>query len=279
MATIIGSAGRDILHGTISPDTIRGLGGNDDLYGLGGADHLFGGLGNDVLYGGSGNDILDGGAGNDDLLGGAGNDVLIPGAGIDALDGGPGSDTVSYANAPAAVTVDMSAHEGLAGVALHDLYRSVENVVGSRFNDTITVVSGGSAFGGQGADVLITDFGGGVLRGDGGVDTLLSGPGSTTFWLQRGMGPDEIKDFDGTMDRLRIDGKAFGIGGLVGFSEIFNNPTSNAANSPWAQLVYEQDDHRLWSDRDGTGPEAPVLVATFIFSTPASLSATYFDVI
>ena len=40
MATITGTNGRNILHGTNLADTISGLGGSDDLYGAAaGADH------------------------------------------------------------------------------------------------------------------------------------------------------------------------------------------------------------------------------------------------
>jgi Ca2+-binding RTX toxin-like protein len=100
-ATVIGTAGNDVLRGTPGDDVIAGLEGNDVINGLGGNDLICGGDGNDVLTSGAGNDRLDGGAGNDVLnagtgsdilLGGPGNDVLNAGSGNDTLDGGEGND-------------------------------------------------------------------------------------------------------------------------------------------------------------------------------------------
>ena len=57
-ATIVGTAGDDILVGTPGPDVIVGLGGDDTLIGRAGDDHLCGGAGNDVLLGNTGDDVL-----------------------------------------------------------------------------------------------------------------------------------------------------------------------------------------------------------------------------
>lgn len=109
-ATIIGSAGKDIINGTSGNDVIVALGGNDKIKGGGGNDHICGGDGKDKIFGQAGNDFLDGGAGrdlldggtaNDKLYGGksrdtlrgrAGTDLLVGGSGGDALDGGKGRD-------------------------------------------------------------------------------------------------------------------------------------------------------------------------------------------
>jgi hypothetical protein len=57
---------------------------------------LLGSSGKDVLHGHRGDDGLSGGAGNDRLYGGAGRDVLVGGAGNDLLDGGKGADTFVF---------------------------------------------------------------------------------------------------------------------------------------------------------------------------------------
>lgn len=57
-ATIVGTAGADVLVGTAGPDVIVGLGGND------------------VILGGDGNDIICGGTGDDSLVGGTGRDRI-----------------------------------------------------------------------------------------------------------------------------------------------------------------------------------------------------------
>ena len=111
-ATIVGTAGDDILPGTDGIDIIHGLGGDDTIHGLGsgdficggtGADQLSGVDGNDLLSGQDGDDILNGGAGADILFGGnlevgnnqlngdGGNDTIVGGRGDDTLDGGRGN--------------------------------------------------------------------------------------------------------------------------------------------------------------------------------------------
>ena len=65
-ATIIGTAGRDVIRGTNGRDVIHGLGGDDVIYGLDGNDIICGGSGNDKLYGENGGDRLHGGSGSDD---------------------------------------------------------------------------------------------------------------------------------------------------------------------------------------------------------------------
>ncbi|MBM3696456.1 MAG: hypothetical protein FJW79_11070 [Actinobacteria bacterium] len=104
VATIIGTAGPDLLVGTPGDDVIVGRGGDDLILGLdgddlicGGAGHdtIWGGPGHDHLWGGPGNDLLSGGAGPDRLYGEEGDDRLGGGPGDDALFGGPGNDTLS----------------------------------------------------------------------------------------------------------------------------------------------------------------------------------------
>ncbi len=111
------------------------------------ADSLNGLGGDDTLYGGSGNDVLQGGAGNDVLYGQAGIDVA------------------SYVAAAAGVTVDLS--QGTAsddGQGGHDVLYSVENLIGSAFDDDLVGDGGDNTItGSAGADLLI---------GGAGVDTL-----------------------------------------------------------------------------------------------------------
>lgn len=100
-ATIVGTAGSNVLKGTGGRDVIVGLGGNDQIdggsdndtiCGGSGADSLIGGSGNDVLRGGSGNDRLDAGSGDDVLHGDDGDDTLEAGNDDDRLFGGGGVD-------------------------------------------------------------------------------------------------------------------------------------------------------------------------------------------
>lgn len=122
-----GGAGSDTL---VSIENVSGTNFGDTLTGNGASN---------VLAGLSGNDLLDARAGNDTLRGGTGNDTLNGGSGNDLLDGGAGIDTASYSTAPAGVTVDLSLlglqNTGGAGV---DQLVSVENLIGSNFNDKLT---------------------------------------------------------------------------------------------------------------------------------------------
>lgn len=74
VATIVGNASANELHGTPGPDVIVGLGGNDDIEGR------------------AGNDVICGNRGNDEVEGDRGDDRLYGGLGYDEADGGPGVD-------------------------------------------------------------------------------------------------------------------------------------------------------------------------------------------
>ena len=85
-ATIVGTAGNDVLCGGPGHDTLKGYGGDDLLLGKGRGDLLLGGDGDDVLKPGSGHDEAKAGAGGDTVRG-CDNTK-------DVLRGGPGSDRV-----------------------------------------------------------------------------------------------------------------------------------------------------------------------------------------
>lgn len=159
------------------------------LDGTAGDDVLLAGAGNDTLNGGLGRDVLVGGEGNDTLYGGGGNDLLIGGAGNDLLDGGAGIDTASYASAQAGVTVNLanlgSHNTGGAGL---DTLVSIDNLIGSNYNDTLI---------GNNADNVFT---GGL-----GNDVLTGGGGSDTFVWQKGdTGHDTVTDFSLGSGRLDL---------------------------------------------------------------------------
>jgi Ca2+-binding RTX toxin-like protein len=194
-----------IFHGTDANDTIYGMSGDDVIYGYGG---------NDWLYGGDGNDALYGGLGDDQLFGGNGNDWLVGGPGGDHLDGGAGIDTADYSTSPGAVTVDLAAGHGFGGDAQDDTYVSIENVVGSNFDDILLGDSGPNTLnGGAGNDHLYGGVGDDVLIGGPGDDVLTGDPaepglqfGHDTFVLAPNSGHDEITDFQQGIDVMQISG-------------------------------------------------------------------------
>nr|BFD40350.1 hypothetical protein FFPRI1PSEUD_18490 [Pseudomonas sp. FFPRI_1] len=177
------------------------------LTGTAGDDVLVAGGGDNILNGGDGNDVLTAGSGNNTLHGGNGNDLLFSGPGNDLLDGGAGIDTASYAHATAGVTVNL----GLPGAqntigAGTDTLTSIENLVGSNYNDTLTGDGNANVItGGLGNDVLNGGGGDDLLIGGMGNNTLTGGAGSDTFqWLQGNSGHDVVTDFTPGTDKLDL---------------------------------------------------------------------------
>ena len=168
--TLVGDSGSNWIGGDQGDDIISGGAGDDMLYGDGRAavdTHGTGGSGPITFY----DDVADI---DPSLVGG--DDVIEGGAGSDYIDGGGGSDTASYANAvgPVVVLLEFGFAEEYNSdgtvVLGNDTLVSIENVIGSAFNDAI--------FGDDGSNVL--DGGGGddLLRGEGGDDQLFGGDGN-----------------------------------------------------------------------------------------------------
>jgi Ca2+-binding RTX toxin-like protein len=152
--------------GTLSVASLFAGGDNDDsLTGTAGQDDLNGGGGNDTLRGLGGDDRLDGAAGDDLLSGGNGNDTLI---------GGIGRDAASYAEATAAVVVDLRVSGAQAtGGGGTDTLTGIEDVIGSAFGDTLIGNAGDNALhGGAGDDLLIGLGGNDTFDGGAGIDTV-----------------------------------------------------------------------------------------------------------
>ena len=169
---LVGSAHDDILAGDRRDNDIDGGAGNDTLYGGpgGGDDEMLGGLENDQLFGGHGNDTLTGGPGADSLAGGPDADTLNGDVGTDTLDGGAGIDTADYTDSNASVMVNLSTGAVSGGYAAGDILSDIENVVGSRYSDTLAGDSVANRLaGGPGHD---------RLEGGPGADTLSGGPGN-----------------------------------------------------------------------------------------------------
>ena len=174
-----GTSADDVLSGNVGVNVLRGQDGNDTLSGLAGRDFLRGDAGDDTLYGGEH------------------NDTLIGGSGSDYLDGGNHSDTADYSEESSSVTIDLSNNQN-AGAAIGDTLVSIENIVGTDFNDSITgdaenniLIAGAGAdnlFGGLGDDTLYGESGIDSLAGNEGNDTLYGGADNDT--LTGGIGTD-----------------------------------------------------------------------------------------
>ena len=124
-------------------------------------DEIFWGTNSaDSIWADGGDDFVDGKAGNDSILAGAGNDTVYGGHGRDWIEGGDDDDRL-YAGT----------YDRVGGY----LDRSYHDVVwGDDGNDVITIGGFDTAYGGDGADVILVDYGQIPVEGsayiDGGAD-------------------------------------------------------------------------------------------------------------
>lgn len=110
----------------------------------------------DVLTGDAADNVFVAAQGNDTMFGGDGDDSFNPYTGNDTMDGGEGSDWVNYGNSDAAVTVNLATQTVSGGVATGDSITSIENAVGSPFNDVFTGNDEPNSFSpGAGNDTII----------------------------------------------------------------------------------------------------------------------------
>ena len=218
-----GGRGNDILNGWGGNDVLLGGVGDDRLDGGDGRDRLDGGNGNDTasyagskgavtvnlqtgetsggraegdelisienLIGSSHSDRLTGDEGANWLGGGDGNDILLGGDGADRLDGDSGNDTASYAGSDAGVEINLANDSASGGHAAGDNLNSIESLIGSAHNDTLT---------GDAKD--------NVFEGGAGNDTLTGGAGADRFVLGLDGSSDTVSDFSvAEGDKIRID--------------------------------------------------------------------------
>ena len=177
------------LYGSI--ENLAGSAFHDTLDGNATANILSGLDGADILRGVDGNDTLQGGSGNDTLGGGDGSDLIAGGVGADYLSGGTGIDIASYAQAIAAVKVNLADPSLNTGEAKGDTFNSIENLEGSAFNDTLDGNAGTNTLSGlDGSDLLRGAAGSDILQGGDGSDTLGGGDGNDL--LAGGAGADYL---------------------------------------------------------------------------------------
>ena len=185
--TIVGTGGNDALNGTSGPDVIAGLEGNDVLRGFGG---------NDVLCGGDGSNIYDAGPGYDVMAGGSSDDSFY---------GGDGDDEVSYQGSYLGVTADL--RNRVASGQGSDVFSSIENLIGSPWNDYLVgdsannrlVGMAGSDFvwGNEGEDILAdqTPY---TME----VNQLIGGPGYDILY---GGKATDVANFGGSPLGVTVD--------------------------------------------------------------------------
>ncbi|WP_309546971.1 calcium-binding protein [Sphingomonas sp. SUN019] len=181
------AAGRGDAAGDVLVDIERIVGSDFD-------DTISGGVRNDTLEGGAGSDRIDGRDGDDRLVGGVGSDDLTGGNGVDLAD---------YSSSSVAVTIDLLVGTGLGGDAEGDRLTSIEQLVGSGFDDALTGDAADNRLDGRaGADRLI---------GGAGFDTAdysVSGA-AVTADLAAGIGLDGDAEGDVLAQVEALTGSAF----------------------------------------------------------------------
>jgi Ca2+-binding RTX toxin-like protein len=231
--TLNGGAGGDYIDGGAGSDTIdysassaavqvdlsSGTFSGGDAQGdfLVGIEAVTGTAFNDTISGDGNANTMRGGAGGDQLFGLAGNDMLDGGAGGDYLDGGAGFDFVDYTQSSAGVSVDLLTNATSGGIAAGDVLVSIEALMGSHLDDTLsgtnavdhlfgqngddTLIGRGAIdalFGGAGNDMIDGGDGDDYLDGSIGNDTIIGGAGVNTYAFGRGYGQDQIDNGSAT---------------------------------------------------------------------------------
>lgn len=304
-----GLNGNEVVEAGPGNDTVLTGPGNDWLDGGSGTDSLTGGAGNDTYVidnagdrvtelGGAREGVdtvrttlatytLDGtlenlvytGSVDAVLTGNAANNHLSGGSGGDRIDGGDGRDTADYTEAGHAVRVSLAAigTQDTLGAGIDTLV-SIENLVGSGFDDALTGTGGANRIEGGG--------GGDTLRGVGGKDTLVGGEGADRLYgglgsdvLEGGAGADKfvfdtalasvnldtINDFREVQgDVLVLQRSIFsGISGTRALSTdaFYVAAGATAAHDIGDRIIYNTTSGALSYDPDGTGSAAAITFA------------------
>ena len=143
-------------------------------------------------------DVFHGTWGDDWFSGGSGNDVMWGSIGADHFSGGADTDTVNYSNSGyGGVSVDLGRGMGWRGLADGDTYNSVENVIGTGFDDYIAGnADDNMILAGFGDDTVVITDGSDVLNGGAGIDTLAAYTDKITVNLATGTGSYGIAEGD-----------------------------------------------------------------------------------
>lgn len=333
---LTGNAGANKLNGGAGTDSLNGGSGNDSLNGGSGIDAATystatagvkvdlslttaqntGSAGTDTLSsieniiasnfvdnltGSSANNVLVAGAGNDVVNAGNGNDTLSGDAGNDTLNGGSGTDAAAYTSATAGVKVDLSLttaqNTGSAGT---DTLSSIENIIASKFNDTLkgndasnTLIAGSgndvvntgkgndTVSGDAGNDTINGGSGNDVLAGGSGNDTLTGGAGADSFQFDNTLtaNVDKITDFVAVDDTIQLENAIFTRFTQTGSLNAANFKLGATATDNNDYLIYNPTSGALYYDADANGAGAAVQLATLGISAHPTLTSADFMVI
>jgi Ca2+-binding RTX toxin-like protein len=163
------------------------------------------GDGNDTANTNIGTDVIFGGGGDDEIHSGADEDRLAGGAGADILDGGADFDLADYSTSSAGVTIDLGAGTASGGDAQGDTLTSIEGLIGSAHDDSLT-----------------GDTGNNVFYASGGMDVVDGAAGTDTVYFS-GLASDYTLSTDGSGNTVVTDNRAGapdGVTTLIGIETI-----------------------------------------------------------
>ena len=139
--------------------------------------------------------------------------------GADRLDGGDGEDTVGYtgsdgdADGVTGITINLATGVGEVARAEGDTFFGIENLIGSRYIDTLTGDENANTLeGGLENDILTGGANDDTLQGDEGADTLYGGEGDDTLYGDGGNTADSAAGDDTLYGGAGIDTLYGGVG-------------------------------------------------------------------
>ncbi len=240
------------------------LGNESDIWGTAGDDYLTGTDSGELIVGLDGSDWLRGFGGNDTLDGGAGNDKLEGGSGNDKLYGGAGSDTASYFNSSHGIDANTSFGTAVtygAGYAESDTLDSIENLIGSFYDDRlqggddvndIDGVAGNDYINGWGGnDNLVGGFGNDLMVGGTGDDTVSGGFGNDTLYGSLGI---DTADYSYSYQGVRVNlltGQGAAINQALGADIDYLNGFENIRGSFYGDVLSGNDGANLIDGQSG----------------------------
>lgn len=228
---------------------------------------------------GGGNDLYDGRTGRvtGSVLGGNGDDLYRAGNYADIFDGGEGFDTLNLSHVTTALRINLVTPSLNSGaVVAGDSYTGFERFIAGSGADRLTGDAQANVFeGGAGSDTLLGDAGADVLTGGAGKDYLTGGADADRFvFLTNSGNGDVIADFSNAMDKIVLEGSAFGYGSFTGAlsaADFISSTRNYGARDASDHFIYRTTDATLWYDVDGSGWRGAVLIADL--QTNAGLTA------
>lgn len=207
-------------------------------------------IGVEAVHGSRFNDIFRGSVEKDEFAGLRGRDVMNGGANSDLVvydfDFDNGGSNGVYVDLQTSVVRGVVKGYATDGFGQRDTLISIENVNGTRFDDT-----------------LIGSRSANRLRGDEGDDTMTGGGGNDTFYFRRFEGIDSgdvITDFK--VDGPSQDKMLFRISDFLGMTNEFKYQEGTDTTGSDATFVFDDNTSILYWDVDGAGGVAKVKLAT-----------------